>query len=97
MNIIYIVNQVRKAGPVEVLYSLLKNLDKSSFVPIIVRLMEDDIDRSITSKFEELGIEVFKLSYSFWDLELRTTQVAKRVTALLKGDALYLPGRFCEF
>ena len=76
MTIIYIVNQLRKSGPVEVLYNLVKNLRRFSFTPVIIRMMEDDTDRSITSAFKELGIEVFEFSYSFIDLELRTRWVA---------------------
>lgn len=85
MVVCYIINQLRKSGPVDILYNLVKNLRHPFFTPVIVKLMEDDVDRSVTFKFEELGVEIIKLSYSFWDLELRTTQVAKRVTTLLKG------------
>lgn len=81
-TILYIVNQLRKAGPVVVLYDLIAHLDRSRYRPVIVKLMEDDPDRSITASFEALGVEVHAMKYSFWDLELRTRSVAKRVQRL---------------
>ena len=48
MTIVYIINQLRKSGPVEVLYNLVKNLHRFSVTPVIIRMMEDDTDRSIT-------------------------------------------------
>ena len=90
MTIIYIVNQLRKSGPVEVLYNLVKNLRRFSFTPVIIRMMEDDTDRSITSAFKELGIEVFEFSYSFIDLELRTRWVAHSLEQLFIGRKIDL-------
>ena len=53
MTIVYIINQLRKSGPVEVLYNLVKNLHRFSVTPVIIRMMEDDTDRSITPAFKE--------------------------------------------
>ena len=88
MIVCYIINQLRKSGPVDVLYNIVKNLDRSFFTPVIVKLMEDDVDRSVTYKFEELGVEIIKFSYSFWDLELRTAKVAKTVQVFLEKRAV---------
>lgn len=82
-TIIFIVNQLRKSGPIEILFDLITNLNRSLFIPIIIRMMKDDPDRSITSAFEEIGVEVFKLSYSFIDLELRTNKIANDLDRLL--------------
>jgi len=38
--------------------------------------MTDDPNKNITTKFEEIGIEVIGFKFSFWDLELRTKRVA---------------------
>ena len=81
--VVYLINQLRKSGPVNVLYDLVKNLDYSRYKPIVIKLMKDDPDKSITYKFEELGIEVIGLDYSFWDLELRTQKVANQIQELL--------------
>ena len=85
MTIVYIINQLRKSGPVEVLYNLVKNLHRFSVTPVIIRMMEDDTDRSITPAFKELGIEVLEFSYSFIDLELRTRWVAQSLEQLFVG------------
>ena len=46
MVVCYIVNQLRKSGPVDILYNLVKNLRHPFFTPVIVKLMEDDVDRN---------------------------------------------------
>ena len=45
--------------------------------------MTDDPNKNITTKFEEIGIEVIGFKFSFWDLELRTKRVAHII-----GDCL---------
>lgn len=85
LRIVYLVNQLRKSGPVNVLKNIIIHLDRSKYSPVIVKFMNDDKTRSITDEFIELGVEVYNLQLSFWDLELRTAKVAKRVDKLL-GD-----------
>lgn len=83
VNIIYIINQLRRSGPVNVLYDIIANLDRERFTPIVIKLMADDPDKSYTYKFQELGIEIIEFNFSFWDLELRTRQIAKQIDLLL--------------
>ena len=61
MNIVYIINQLRRSGPVIVLYDIIRNLDRACFTPIIVRLMEDDPDRTMTQAFIAMGVKVIPL------------------------------------
>ena len=82
-NIVYIINQLRRSGPVNVLYNIIANLDRERFTPIVIKLMEDDPDKSYTYKFIELGVEIIELNLSFWDLELRTRYIAKKIDLLL--------------
>ena len=83
MNIVYIINQLRRSGPVIVLYDIIRNLDRARFTPIIARLMEDDPDRTMTQAFIAMGVEVIPLQYSFYDLELKTAKVAHSLDQLL--------------
>lgn len=83
MKIVYIINQLRRSGPVNVLYNIILNLDREKFTPIVIKLMHDDVNRSYTYKFKELGIEIIELDLSFWTLELRTRFVAKKIDKLL--------------
>ena len=83
MKIVYIINQLRKSGPVNVLYNIIANIDRAKFTPIIIKLMQDDVDRSLTYKFKELGVEIIEMNLSFWALELRTKRIAKNIDNLL--------------
>ena len=83
MNIVYIINQLRRSGPVIVLYDIIRNVDRARFTPIFARLMEDDPDRTMTQAFIAMGVEVIPLQYSFYDLELKTAKVAHSLDQLL--------------
>lgn len=83
-TIVYLVNSLRKAGPVNVLYDIISHLDQSCYRVYIVKFLEDDPRRSITARFEELGVKVISLSCSFFSLELCTKSVAGRVNNLMR-------------
>lgn len=72
----FLINQLRKSGPVNVLYNLVSNLDRTRYKPIVIKLMVDDFGKSVTANFENIGIEVVGFNFSFWNLELRTKDVA---------------------
>ena len=84
MNIVYIVNQLRRSGPMIVLHDIIRHMDRTLFTPIIIKLMEDDPDRTMTSKFLSMNVEVISCHYSFIDLELKTAKVAHTLDQLLK-------------
>lgn len=94
-TILYVVNQLRKSGPVIVLQNIIRHLDRTRFKPLIVKLMKDDPDRSITSQFIEMDVKVFELGYSFKELELRPSKVAREVERLAKkckADVIHTHG-----
>lgn len=84
LTIVYIVNQLRKSGPIHVLKNIVENLDRNSFRPIIVKFMHDDNARSITHEFVEINIEIYEMNLTFWDLELKTLSVARQLDNLLE-------------
>jgi glycosyltransferase involved in cell wall biosynthesis len=83
-TIVYLVNSLRKAGPVNVLYDIISHLDQSHYRVYIVKFLEDDLERSITARFKELGVKVISLSCSFIRLELCTKSIAKQVNNLMR-------------
>ena len=87
LKIVYLINQLRQSGPVNVLRNIIQNLDRNHYKPIIIKFMQDDINRSITDKFLELDVDIYEMNLSFWSLELRTYTVAKKLDLLLLGIA----------
>lgn len=85
MRIAYIANQLRRSGPVNVLYDIIRYLEPSMYEIYIVCLMSDNPERSITSNFEKLGVTIVRCNYSFWNLELQTKQVAQQVETKLSA------------
>ena len=83
-TIVYLVNQLRKSGPIHVLKNIITNLDRNAFRPVIIKFMRDDKVRSITNEFAEMGVEIHEMNLTFWDLELRTSYVARKLDVLLE-------------
>ena len=63
---------------------IIANLDRSKYNPIIIKFKKDNISRSITHKFKELGVYIIELNLSFWELELQTYKVASKIDSILK-------------
>ena len=94
-TIVYLVNQLRKSGPIHVLKNIITNLDRNAFRPVIIKFMRDDKVRSITNEFAGMGVEIHEMDLSFWDLELRTSYVARKLDVLLeriRPDVLHTHG-----
>lgn len=85
IKIAYIINQLRKTGPVLVLKDIIQNLDRTKFEPMIIRLRKDDSTNSIASIFKQMGVEIIGLNYSFMQLELATRRVSYCVDTILKN------------
>lgn len=56
-KILYVVRTLRRGGPVNVVFSIIKKLDKTKFTPIILTLKQES-EESRINDFTDLGIEV---------------------------------------
>lgn len=95
ITVIFIVNQLRKSGPIHVLKNIIANLDRNVFRPVIIKFMRDDKARSMTCEFVQMEVEIHEMNLSFWDLELRTSYVARKLDVLLddiQPDILHTHG-----
>jgi len=59
-EILYIVPTLKRCGPTNQLYNLIKYLDRSTFRPILITLSPEPAD-SRWQDFEELGVELYTL------------------------------------
>ena len=81
INIIYIVPSLIECGPINVLYNLVKHLDRNHFEPIIVELREHPlIDRHNHMWFENQGIKIDRRNYSLWYIQMNIKRIAKELS-----------------
>ncbi|MEE3484340.1 MAG: glycosyltransferase family 4 protein [Bacteroidales bacterium] len=71
-KICFIVNTIINAGPVNVIYDIVSNIDRNVFEPIIWALKDNVEYRSRVKDFENLGIKVQFFNFSFLKMELQT-------------------------
>lgn len=80
IKIVYIVPSLMQSGPINVLYPLVKHLNKDFFDPVICSLHPSRIPSlDIHEDFESLGVEVYNYSYSLFDLQFRLGKIAKEL------------------
>lgn len=79
INIFFLINQLRKSGPVQVLYDICKYLDRNVYCPHIITMMKEDKTRSIKNKFEDIDIKIYAFQYRFIQLELFPRLIAKNI------------------
>lgn len=60
-RVLYIISTLKKTGPVNVLYNIIKNLDRTKYEPVILTLSKEP-EGSIKHEFEALNIECYCLN-----------------------------------
>lgn len=87
IKIVYIVPSLMQSGPINVLYPLVKYLNKDLFDPVICTLHSSRIPSlDMQSKFESLGVDVYNYSYSLFDLQFRLDKIAKRIQCCFSNN-----------
>jgi len=64
IKIVYIISTLVKSGPVNVLYNLIKYIDKNRYNVTIITLSPENEKHSRLKEFESLGIKVQSLNLS---------------------------------
>lgn len=79
-TIVYLVPYLIKSGPINVLYNIVRHLDRKRFLPVIVALSDSEhLARNNRPLFEGLGIEVRCYGYSKWYCEMHSRKIARRL------------------
>lgn len=87
VKIIYLVPYLIKSGPINVLYGIVKYLDRDRFNPIVVTLSTNKLHYRDNKKwFTDLNIEVVENSYSNWGLQFHITAIAKSIEQRFHGE-----------
>lgn len=93
-KILYLITSLRNSGPVNVLYSIIESLDRSSFIPLIITLKEESDDTRIHD-FENLGVEVHSLAGSRIKLKRIKKYIFKNQILIVHSHG-FLPDLICS-
>lgn len=83
LKVVYVVPSLMMAGPENVLYDIISNLDREIYDVIIVTLKTPSEKRSRIKDFRNLGVSIIPLLFSNYQLELLTPFVAYKVREVL--------------
>lgn len=93
-KILYLINALSQVGPVNVLESIIRGLDRSLYEPHILVLRSED-DCGHDAVFAHLAVSIGYLRCSLWAMEITTGRVAERVAHYadaLGANLLHLHG-----
>ena len=99
VKVLMLVSSLRKAGPIIVVQNILKNINRKLIDVEIVKLMDDEPERSITSEFEDDGFIVHELHLSKILIEVCPKREAAKLNALIKSinpDIIHIHGYQCN-
>lgn len=89
-KIAFFVNSLIKAGPVNVVYDIVANIDRSIYEPIIFVLRNNVEYRSVLDKFSDLNIKVYFFNFSLIQMELRVKECSLVVEKKLQDENISL-------
>lgn len=78
IKIIYLVRSLKICGPVNVLFSIVKNLDKSTFQPLVITFKSEESNSRIND-FLHCGIQVYS--------EKNVFEGIKKIRSILKNNS----------
>lgn len=68
-KIVFVINRLIKSGPVDIVYNIVKNIDREIYEPIILVLRKKEEYRSVLDDFSKLNINVVFLNFNFFQME----------------------------
>ncbi|MDD7461680.1 MAG: glycosyltransferase family 4 protein [Prevotellaceae bacterium] len=86
MKILFVVAHLRKGGPVDVMYNICRQVLHSSDSTIKIVTLRPEGENSKIEEFRKLGIEVFPFNFSYWQCELLTGHITKRIQQLVEQE-----------
>lgn len=90
-TIVYLVPSLIKSGPINVLYNIVRHLDRDRFCPVIVALSDSSLSaKNVQADFEMLDIEVRNYNYSKWQCQLHTNDIARRLDNEFSGTGIVM-------
>lgn len=88
-TILYLIPSLIPCGPINVVYNILRHLDRKRFSPVVVAL-SDAGERCNQADFEALGVEVHNLHLTKWYLQWHVGEVARRMESLFPDKRVVL-------
>jgi glycosyltransferase involved in cell wall biosynthesis len=91
MKILYIVSTLKRTGPTNQLYYIVKNMDKSKYLPVILTLSPEP-DDTLLPLFEKEKIIIYSLSLSRIKGALFGSQKLKQKIRMINPDVIHSQG-----
>lgn len=85
-KIVFIVNRLIKSGPINVVYDIIRNLNRDEYEPEVLVLRDNVEYRSVVNLFEQLNIKITFFNFSFLTMEIRTKWCALIIDKYIQND-----------
>lgn len=88
MTIVYLVPALKRVGPSKQLYNLIRFMDKTKFLPIVVTLSPEVDADSMRGDYDQLGVSVIEFSTSRWSVYINRRKL-RYIVQNLRPDVVH--------
>lgn len=90
IKIVQIVPPILASGPINVVESLIRNIDRTKYEPILISLSKASGPRECSAKFKDLGIKIYQYNFSKRELLFNQRKIAKEIERTIADpNAIY--------
>lgn len=92
-RVLFVASTLQSSGPINVVYNIVKNLDKGQFEPLVLTLSPESSRHSSSyGHFKKLGIELYSLHLSRFGHMLRGKSAFQKMIKQLSLDVVHTHG-----
>jgi glycosyltransferase involved in cell wall biosynthesis len=96
-TIIYVFTSCKRSGPVQIMYNLIKNIDRNLYNPILITLYDEVVGESDLDKFISIGVKHYHVPLGKKDIILNKTDSLKELLLELKPSIIHSMGVFPDY
>lgn len=96
-TVVYVFTSCKRSGPVQIMYNLIKNIDKNKFNIILITLYDEIKEESDLDKFISIGVKQYHVSLGKKDIILNNTKSLKELLLKLKPSIIHSMGVFPDY
>lgn len=96
-KVVYVFTSCKRSGPVQIMYNLIKEMDREIFEPILVTLYDEVKNESDLDKFISLGVQHYKIPLGKIDILLNKTVALKRLLNDINPSIIHSMGVFPDY
>lgn len=96
-TVTYVFTSCKRCGPIQVMYNLIKNIDRNQFNIVLITIYDEVEGESELEKFISFGVKHYRVPLSKIDIILNNTKKLKNLLIELNPSIIHSMGVFPDY